>query len=252
MSGFLLNPHCTSGAEVLSQGETGWRLAIPAGEPGAYRLAQLDDYRVLRRRDFVWQPPCTISLQGRACGKNLPGTWGFGLWNDPFGAGLAHGGTRLLPALPQAAWFFFASDENYLSFGDNSPAAGPLAGVFRSPQVPMWPFAPLGLALPLLLIKPVSRLVRRTAAALIQERSVRLTHDVTQWHQYQIDWLPEMVRFTVDQQVVLESEVSPRGPLGLVIWLDNQFAAWRPDGSLNYGTLETSQAWIEIQELRRT
>ena len=44
--------------------------------------------------------------------------------------------------------------------------------------------------------------------------------------------------------------LAPKGPLGLVIWLDNQYAAWQPDGRLRYGTLEAGPAWIEIRDLR--
>ena len=105
---------------------------------------------------------------------------------------------------------------------------------------------------PLALVPSVSRLARRAAASIINEQSVSLDGDVTLWHEYHIDWQLDSVRFYVDERVVLESGISPRGPLGLVIWLDNQFAAWRPDGRLNYGTLETKHTWIEVQDLRIT
>jgi hypothetical protein len=40
------------------------------------------------------------------------------------------------------------------------------------------------------------------------------------------------------------------GPLGLVIWIDNQYAAWRPDGTLRMGVLANPHpAWMEISEL---
>jgi hypothetical protein len=49
----------------------------------------------------------------------------------------------------------------------------------------------------------------------------------------------------------MQSAVSPRGPLGLVIWLDNQYAAWKADGRLAYGTLPTPEdCWIEIEDLK--
>jgi len=58
-------------------------------------------------------PPCTFSLHARLSGTDLPGTWGFGLWNDPFGLSLGFGGQAArLPALPQAAWFMHASPPN--------------------------------------------------------------------------------------------------------------------------------------------
>ena len=94
----------------------------------------------------------TISLQARASHQEIPGTWGFGLWNDPFGMKLGFGGKHLLPALPNAAWFFFASPPNHLSLRNDLPANGALAATFRSPPIPAWVFTPTILTLPLLLI----------------------------------------------------------------------------------------------------
>jgi hypothetical protein len=54
----------------------------------------------------------------------------------------------------------------------------------------------------------------------------------------------------VDEALVLETPVSPRPPLGLVIWIDNQYAAWGPDGKIGFGVLEnTKPAWLEIKDL---
>jgi hypothetical protein len=48
----------------------------------------------------------------------------------------------------------------------------------------------------------------------------------------------------------METSVSPRPPLGLVIWIDNQYAAWHPDGKIGFGVLEnTEPAWLEIEDL---
>ena len=39
--------------------------------------------------------------------------------------------------------------------------------------------------------------------------------------------------------------------LGVVIWIDNQYAALPPDGRLRYGTLENQErAWIEIKNIQ--
>jgi hypothetical protein len=49
---------------------------------------------------------------------------------------------------------------------------------------------------------------------------------------------------------VFESAVSPHPPLGLVIWIDNQFAAFAPDGKIGFGVLENPEpAWLEIKEI---
>ena len=100
----------SGGGQVIQVSADAWRLEIPAGRAGVYRLAQIDDYSGLPRSGFPWQPPLELSLEGRSSSaEDIPGTWGFGLWNDPFGLSLGlGGGTRRFPALPNCAWFFFA------------------------------------------------------------------------------------------------------------------------------------------------
>ncbi len=74
-----------------------------------------------------------------------------------------------------------------------------------------------------------------------------------EWHHFRIDWQPGGVIFLVDGVRVLETEVSPDGRLGVVIWIDNQYAALPPDGRLRYGTLENQEsAWIEIKNIQAT
>jgi hypothetical protein len=85
---------------------------------------------------------------------------------------------------------------------------------------------------------------------IVEEDGVRLGLEVTGWHGYRLEWSPERSAFWVDDRLVLETAVSPRPPLGLVIWIDNQFAAWRPDGNIGFGVLEnTEPAWLEIKDL---
>jgi hypothetical protein len=212
----------------------------------------MDDYHELRRSHLPWRSPRELSLEARASDNHLLGTWGFGFWNDPFGMGLGNGGVRLLPALPDAAWFFFASEPNYLSFRDHLPAVGALAAVFKTPAVPLWLLAPLGVAAPLMLMGWFARLARRVAAALVQEDAAQFALDMTNWHTFELSWQDSGTQFLVDGELVRHSPLSPRGPLGLVLWLDNQYAAWTPDGRLKYGTLETSSRWIEIRNLTVT
>ncbi len=232
------------------------RLSIPAGPggcpQGVYRLAQLDDTRNLQRYDFNWQPPCTLTLRVRVSAPDLPGTWGFGLWNDPFTASLGlGGGARSLPALPNAAWFFHASLANALSLRDDLPANGFLAAVFssRNPSPFLYPAALL--AAPLLTWRLTARWLRRTARRWVQEDSTLLSHDPTVWHDYRLDWRLGEVSFLVDGQPVAEMPLTPRGRLGLVIWIDNQYAAFKPDGTLKYGVQENpTSAWLEIADLQ--
>ncbi|MCW5877964.1 MAG: hypothetical protein KIS80_03745 [Anaerolineales bacterium] len=238
----------TPGAAV-EPAANGWRLSLPAGEAGQYRLAQLDDYSRMPRRAFPHCPPWTLQLRARAA-KDLPGTWGFGLWNDPFGFSLGLGGTQgRLPSLPNSAWFFFASAENHLSLRAEQPGHGALVGGYAS-WLPAALLAPGLLAAPLLAWRPAARQLRRIAARAVQQDLHALALDPAEWHRYQILWTKAGLEFRVDGHPVLRSSLQPRPPLGLVLWLDNQYAAWRPDGSLAAGSLATpSDCWIEISDL---
>ena len=124
-------------SRVVRLADDAWRLEIPPNARAGYRLAQLDDHGGLRRSDFHWKPPLKMSLQARVSAPDIPGTWGFGLWNDPFSFLIAYGGgVPRLPALPEAAWFFHASPHNYLSLRDDLPGSGFLAATFHSKKVP--------------------------------------------------------------------------------------------------------------------
>jgi hypothetical protein len=244
-----LLPRSTGGGGVTLI-PNGWHLSLPSGPSGNYRLAQLDDYGRAPRRRLPWGPPLTLSLRARVSAPDLPGTWGFGLWNDPFGFSLGFGGNPgRLPALPQTAWFFSASAENMLALGEAVPANGLFAGSFRSPRTPVLLLAPGLLAAPLLLLRPFSRLLRRLAGWFVRQEGALVSVDETSWHTYSINWLGESLRWEVDGRIILQSDRPPQAPLGLVLWIDNQFAAWRPDGRLGYGTLASPDAWLEITGL---
>lgn len=239
---------------AITKIKDGWRLQIPAGDSHSYRLAQLDDYSQLPRHRFPHQS-MTLSLRARASSDSIPGTWGFGLWNDPFGMSLGFGGNRFrLPVLPNAAWFFHASPQNYLSFKDPHPSItqrsaqstavnGFVAQTFRAPAFHL-------LLIPAALALPFSRkLTRRLLGRVIEEEDISLSVDATQWHDYRLEWDPKRVLFEVDESQVLDTLVSPRGPLGVVIWIDNQFAAFTPEGKISFGVLEGRQEWLEIKDL---
>ena len=62
-----------------------------------------------------------------------------------------------------------------------------------------------------------------------------------------LHWQPSGVRFSVDGETVLAAVPAPSGPLGLVIWLDNQWLAVRPTGHIRHGVLGCLQAqWLEV------
>jgi hypothetical protein len=249
-----LEPNLTPGSQVVEAQPGVWRLEIPAGHKGHYRLAQLDDYRALARRQFHWRPPLRLELNGRASAQDLPGTWGFGLWNDPFSLSIGLGGAaQRFPALPDAAWFFYASPPNYLSFRNDLPAQGFLAATFQAMSIPT-PLLALGSPLAALLALPLAaQLGRSLLRRVVRQDAALISTDVTAWHKYTLDWEMKRVVLQVDDQVILETSVSPCGPLSLVLWIDNQYAALPPRGRLRYGFLSNpTPAWIELAEIKLT
>ncbi len=240
-----LKPRLSRDGE-LTPTSRGWRLSIPAGPAYRYRLSQLDDHLGIPRRAYPWRAPLSLSLRARASAESLPGTWGFGLWNDPFGFSFGPGdGFLRLPALPNCAWFFFGSPKNFLSFRDNLPANGLLAQTFRSPR-----FHPLLLRAGL--IMPFSRRKsRRFLGKVIEEDAASIGIDATQWHGYRLDLTAARTTFWVDGNCELNSPVSPKPPLGFVIWIDNQYAAFTPEGELRWGLEESPEgAWLEVEDLQ--
>lgn len=192
-----------------------------------------------------------LAMRARASDANIPGTWGFGLWNDPFSMGVLTGkGPLRLPALPNTAWFFFASHPNYLSLRDDLPAQGGLAATFQSPT---WANAllPFGIfLLPLMIMPPAARILRRIGRRIVRQAAVKLPTDPTEWHSYNLEWKIGRVSFQIDGSTILETEVTPCSRLGLVIWIDNQYLSFAPNGRLRYGMLASSeQNWIEVSEL---
>ena len=229
----------------------GWRFSLDKGKSGIYRLAQVDDYNQLGRRNFPHRPPFRLDLHARASQTSSPGTWGFGLWNDPspsvyFGIAKAR-----LPVLPNAAWFFFASPENHLSLRNNLRGNGAMAAIYRSPSLPALLLSPALLIAPFLALPFISRWLRTMAAKVIRHEIVSLGLKPKEWNHFTLQWKSDEILFKVNDQRVLRSHLVPRSPLGLVLWLDNQYAAWRPDGHLSFGTLPTpADCWVEIKDLQ--
>ncbi len=247
-----LIPRSTSDSMAETSSDDALILTIPGGRKGKYRWAQFDDYLHRLRRNFEWQAPCRLKLQARCNNTQHAGTWGFGFWNDPLNISLGiSGSVRRLPALPNCAWFFYASEHNYLSFHDSLPAQGFLAATFSAPCIP-----PLLLGLgfpfiPLIFNKRFARMARSVLGHLIRQDATQIQMDVSEWHSYQIDWGKHSVNFSIDEKNILETSIHPLGRQGLVIWVDNQYAAFPPDGKLLFGTLATTESTtLEIGDLQ--
>ena len=219
----------------------GFKLTIPSGLD-RYADAQIDDYRQLPRSRFHWRPPLRLELEARATPTALLGTMGFGFWNDPFALSLGQGGAaRRLPALPQAAWFFYGSPPNDLSLGGESPAAGWLAMTMRSIHVPIGVVGlPILTSWVLAKVSSVRGVLLRAARRIVHVDSAAIRASTDDWHAYSLAWLPDRIMFRVDDELVLSSTVLPHAPLGFVAWIDNQYLCASPAAGLKFGVLPTT------------
>ncbi len=235
-----------NGGQVFEHAE-GLRLLLPPTTRQHYSDAQIDDYGHAEG-NLRWQPPLTLTLQARLdASAAWGGTAGFGFWNDPGGSR-----TRRL-ALPQVAWFFHAPPPNELALDSVVPGQGWLAMTLdasRWPTKALLPLAPL--ALPLMWLPPTRRwLWPLGQVAGLRARMAPVRGATDRWREYQIRWRSDRLDFSVDGVAVLQTTLAPQGPLGLVIWIDNQYAVVRPSGRLRSGLVEIErQQHLDIRAVQ--
>ena len=239
----LLNatrPLLIGGGRIYGLSGGGLRLSIPP-VPRGYADAQVDDTQGLPRRRFFWSPPLRLAVHAKASPAPASGTFGFGLWNDPFAVSLGLGGAaRRLPCGPRALWFFYASPPNEFGF-TSGPRRGWRAMSIDTPEIHPLLLTPAALAAAALAQIPfVRRPVMRFALHQVTAAEAVLTSAADELHEYELIWEPSVATFRVDGTVVLRTEHPPRAPLGFVAWVDNQYAVATPERGLRFGTLPTA------------
>ncbi len=244
-------PWSTGGGSVAFAGKV-LRLSLPGAFSTAYADAQVGDERGTGY--FTWRPPLVLRVRARASGPAaaLYGTAGFGFWNDPFVPG-----RRGIPRLPRALWFFFCGAPGRMALALDQPSAGWKAATF-DPLRPLF-FALLPLALPGFLLMRIPVLYR--ALWPVGQRALGVAEAalpgdwLAEWHDYTVEWLPDRARFAVDGETVLDTDRSPRGPLGFIAWIDNQYAIVTPQGHFGWGLVAGGEQWLELAsvsiEMRR-
>jgi hypothetical protein len=259
---YLVGDGCVQAAPS----NAGTRFLVPQTSASHYSDAQLDDYTGSRRQDYANRPPLSLSLRARFSHPGWPltspeqseparyftGTAGFGFWNSPVMA------PSPIPARPQAIWFFYGSPPSNMPFALDVPGRGWKAACADAGRNRSLVWAPL---LPFIavanrwlrLYRLIWPHVQRSFA--IGEKLISFQFDdMTAWHRYELEWRTDGASWWVDGEKVLETDRSPRGPLGFVAWVDNQYTILTPQGHVEFGHLDIPFAeWMDIDdvELRR-
>jgi hypothetical protein len=229
-----------------------WHLVLPPNTNG-YANAQIDDYGLVQdgRRAYPWHLGTTLRLRARFShpAKRLQGTAGFGFWNAPFGDP-----TIRWPALPQAAWFFFASEPTDLPLAPSGPGRGWFAATLDASKRKALVLIP---AVPaVLLLNQFVRFRRSIWPRLRSRLSISyspIEFAIDEWHAYEMAWMPDGTVFSIDGTTILKTTNSPTGPLGFVCWIDNQYLVATISGRLRWGTLPiTETQWLEVDDLSIT
>ncbi len=224
----------------------GLRLIVAGATNRRYANAQIDDYTGLPRERFPWRAPLRMSVVARV-GTPVQGTAGFGFWNAPISPI-----GKVLPVLPAAIWFFYASPPADMPLAHSVPGFGWKVATIDATTRRALVWAP---AAPLVLLANrlpgvYDRLWHRVQRALAVSEALIPPPDDT-FRTYTLEWLTGSARFLIDGQVVHETDCAPRGPLGFVAWVDNQWLIATPRGRFGWGLHAVPGAqWMELARVR--
>ena len=219
------------------------RLSITANDAHHYHDAQVWDYA----QGYQHRAPLQMTIRARFShdADQLRGTAGFGFWNQPVMPG------QWLPRLPRYCWFFFGSPPTNMKFDMHAPGNGWKAAtldMFRWQFLMLAPFTPIGFLL--MRVPTLYRALCPIAQRIIGVAEQSVTVDMHDWHTYRLEWREDSTRFWVDNDLLMETSAAPRGSLGFVAWIDNQFAVITPQGQLGMGVLAApDEQWLEIESL---
>ncbi|MBN1660063.1 MAG: hypothetical protein JXA93_16805 [Anaerolineae bacterium] len=233
-------------------GETA-RFEVSGATAQAYSNAQIDDYQGVPRRSFPWWPPLCLIVRARFShpAGELKGTAGFGFWNDPF---VMTGGR--MPALPRAVWFFNGSPPSNIKLVLDVPGHGWKAATIDALGLrPLLWGLTVPITMPLMNVPAIYRRLWPRIQRTLHIDEAPIDVDMTQWHTYKLEWGQARARFwvTLDgapQGPPLLDAPAPRGPLGCVIWMDNQYLVATPQGRFRWGMLAVpGEQWMEVSRV---
>jgi hypothetical protein len=229
------------------------RMILPPTPSRKYADAQLDDYHReappwggQKRSRLPDSPPARMSVRARASHPAPAGTLGFGFWNDPFSLS---GGVL---AAPNCVWFFYASPPSDMALAEGVPGRGWKAATLDSGNIHPLILAPAALAaIALTRLPGLGRPVMAAARRAVRAHEAMLDDiSLADWHDYELEWRADSAVFRVDGVERLRSPAPPRGPLGFVTWMDNQYAIASREGKFGFGLCEVKEEqWLEVEGL---
>jgi hypothetical protein len=249
----MLEIHVVGGAQVRYEPAEGRAiLQLPVTPAGHYANAQLDNYHTRvndrpRRVPLASRPPIRVSLRARASHRAPVGMLGFGFWNEPFSVR----GSVL--STPNVVWFFYASPPSDMALVRGVPGRGWKAATLNTGQLPGLLLAPAALgAIALTRVPGLGRPVMRLARRFVRAHEAPLADIILdEWHTYELDWRPELARFSVDGVERLAAPAPSAVSLGFVLWIDNQYAIASESGKFGFGILPVAEPqWLEIEALK--
>ncbi len=217
------------------------RLDVPTAGVTQYSNAQVASYH--SARDFRYSPPLRLEVKARAEGE-LRGTAGFGFWNHPFAPG--ERGWRL----PKTAWFFHGSPPNNMALAAGVPGSGWKAATLDATRwqfLALLPTAPVGV-----LLMRIPALYRRLWG--IGQRAIGVSEYhlgeglLREPHTYALEWRRDGLDFFVDGVRVHQTPTAPPGRLGLIAWVDNQYAVVTPQGQFGFGLVAAPEPQALVLE----
>ncbi len=236
-----LREHLVNGGRVERDGSR-YRLVIPTVGEDTYADAQLDDYEHGQPRRFTNLPPQRLRVRARFSHGQMKGTSGFGFWNHPF----SRTGAVLAP--PSNVWYFNGSAESDLRVARGASGHGFKAAMLNGGSMPFGLARVAGLALGAALrVPPVARLMMAAGRAVVNAREALLELDMTQWHEYEIEWLDPVAVFRVDGALVLRAPRPPRIALGFAAWVDN-YRATASGGDYHFAYVASPhEQWLDME-----
>ena len=75
--------------------------------------------------------------------------------------------------------------------------------------------------------------------------------DMTQWHEYKIEWRAQEAVFWVDAQEKFRAKNPPNVPLGFVAWVDNNATTMGPGKEFSFARVAVPmREWMELSYVK--